>query len=87
MNLTVPEKWWEWVYTTFANQYSANLDEIKYELKSFRSFWDFFTRELKPDAWTISEPDNLSSVISPCDGKIFSYGEVKEGTMLVVKGR
>ena len=87
MNQTVPLSWRSWLYTTFANQYGANLDEIKDEITSFRSFRDFFTRELKPGARTIEDPENHTSIISPCDGKIFSFGDIHNATMLVVKNR
>lgn len=76
MNQTIPTNWRSWVYTTFANQYSANLDEVKEEITSFWCFKDFFTRELKEGAWVIEDANNPNTIVSPCDGKIFSYGDI-----------
>ena len=58
---------------------------MKEEITSFWCFKDFFTRELKEGAWVIEDANNPNSIVSPCDGKIFSYGDISDATMLVVK--
>ena len=45
------------LYKAFGSVYGVNYDEILVEdLNSFRTFNQFFTRELKPDARAIDEP-------------------------------
>jgi phosphatidylserine decarboxylase len=39
----VPLGWRKWIYTTFANQYGANLEEVKEDITTFKSFREFFT--------------------------------------------
>jgi len=57
-------------------------------LNSFRTFNQFFTRELVENARPISDPQNINTVCSPCDGKILSWGEVDSthGTIECIKG-
>jgi len=41
---------------------------------------------LKEGARKIDEADNPQSIVSPCDGKIFSFGDIEKATMMAVKG-
>ena len=60
-----------------------DFSEIECEsLEDFKTFRDFFTRGLKPGSREISEPDNLSSLCSPVDGTVFTFGSVD----FIVKG-
>lgn len=75
------------IYGKFASMYGVKLDEMKIEdLSAYKTFKDFFTRELKEGVRTISEKDNPSAVTSPCDGTVYSMGTVENSTMLAVKG-
>ena len=50
---------------------SNNIDMDEYAQRSYRSFNDFFTRSIKPEARPIDrDPDTL---ISPCDGYMSAY--------------
>lgn len=50
---------------------SNNIDMNEYAQRSYRSFNDFFTRSIKPEARPIDrDPDTL---ISPCDGYMSAY--------------
>jgi phosphatidylserine decarboxylase len=67
----------------FVRHYKINVSEIKRPLDSFRSFNDFFMRELKANARPIdSTPSNL---ISPCDSRLFVFDLDKQHD-LPVKG-
>jgi phosphatidylserine decarboxylase len=59
------------------------------DLKQFESFNKFFTRELKDGVRAISEPCDITSMCSPCDGKVLTCGEIStcDATIDCVKGR
>jgi len=69
----------------YSMYYSINLDEIKTpSLQSFKTFNDFFTRQLKPSARPVdNEPD---SIVSPVDGKVAEFGPIKNGLLVQSKG-
>jgi len=59
------------------------------DLKTYRTFNDFFTRELKDGARPVHDISNSHSLVSPCDGKVLSYGKVGESeeyTIDCIKG-
>lgn len=63
---------------------------MKYEdLRFYESFNRFFTRQLKEGARIISEEEDLTSMCSPCDGRVLSVGEISthDATIDCVKGR
>jgi phosphatidylserine decarboxylase len=63
---------------------------MKYsDLRFYETFIRFFTRELKEGARTITAPNNATSICSPCDGRVLSFGEVctADATIDCVKGR
>ena len=67
----------------FIKHYKINTSEIKRPINSFRSFNDFFTRELKDNARPIDpEPTHL---ISPCDSRLLVFDLAKQHE-LPVKG-
>lgn len=77
----------------FVDRYNVNMNEaLRPELTNYRSFHDFFTRELKPGARPIATGDN--TVVSPADGVISQMGRVRadgfldnsDGTPIVAKG-
>lgn len=60
------------------------IDMSDYEQRKFRSFNDFFTRRLRPDARVVDEiPSHL---IAPCDSKLSAYS-IGEGSRFFIKGR
>lgn len=70
----------------FAALSGAELREVKLPLREFRSFNDFFCRELREGARAIaSVPDGL---VSPADAKVLALGAVSNGNSRVeqVKG-
>jgi len=89
-NYELPESMRPAVYKGFGKFYGVNFDEIKVDdLRKFRSFNQFFTRQLKHGARAVDEPQNLKNLCSPCDGTILSFGDVhsKYHTFDCIKGR
>ena len=56
---------------------------VKQQADQFRSFEDFFTRELKPSARTI--PDDSDLIVSPVDGAIAACGVYSNHTLIQYK--
>ena len=59
------------------------IDMSEYKQVKYRSFNDFFTREIRPECRPVdSEPNSL---ISPCDGKLTAFN-IDENSVFRVKG-
>jgi phosphatidylserine decarboxylase len=69
----------------FINHFNVDMSEAKYSApEQFKTFNDFFTRELKPDArQIIIGEDNLAL---PVDGSVSQMGAIKEGRIFQAKG-
>jgi phosphatidylserine decarboxylase len=67
----------------FIKHYKINTSEIKRPLSSFRSFNDFFVRELKENARPIDT--NPNHLISPADSRLFVF-DLSKQPELPVKG-
>lgn len=59
------------------------------DLKFYETFNKFFTRELKEGVRKIIRPRDLTTITSPCDGRVLSCGEIStiDSTIDCVKGR
>jgi phosphatidylserine decarboxylase len=69
----------------FAKTYQINLEEAEKKIHDYPTLNTFFTRRLKEGVRSIDpRPD---TVISPVDALITGMGEIKEGTILNVKGQ
>lgn len=67
-------------------QYGVNMDEALIgDIKQFKSFNDFFTRELKPDARPISSV--VDAIVSPADGVVSQAGNITQGDIIQAKGK
>lgn len=64
--------------------YAVKLDEAKKAIGQFKTFNDFFTRELKPEVRPID--DQPDSIVSPVDGTIAEFGEIKNDLLVQTKG-
>jgi len=72
--------------TKFAKKYGINMQEAKEEdLSKYKSFNDFFTRELKDGARPIA--DGEGTLVSPADGAVSQLGKIKLGSVFQAKGR
>ncbi|MEE9325761.1 MAG: archaetidylserine decarboxylase [Cocleimonas sp.] len=67
----------------FSNAFKVNLDEaVNPDPKSYKSFNQFFTRELKPGLRPLAD----NALVSPVDGTVSQYGKVTNGLLLQAKG-
>ncbi|KAL6768769.1 PSD1 [Auxenochlorella protothecoides x Auxenochlorella symbiontica] len=64
-----------------------NLSEIRDPIDSFRTFNQFFFRELKPGARPIASPTEDSVIVSCADCRLIVYESVDEATRFWIKGR
>uniref|UniRef100_A0A0E0N7V7 Phosphatidylserine decarboxylase proenzyme 2 n=3 Tax=Oryza TaxID=4527 RepID=A0A0E0N7V7_ORYRU len=64
-----------------------NLDEVKDPLESFKTFNEFFVRQLKPGARPIAcyEQDTIATCAA--DSRLMTFSSVDESTRLWIKGR
>lgn len=65
----------------FIDEYSIDMSEALLPTSSFQSFNEFFYRKLKPEVRPIGE-----GVVSPADGKILAFENVKDLRSFFVKG-
>jgi len=68
----------------FSRIYCVDLTEATQQVSEFRTFNEFFTRKLLPDARPL-DPD-LDAVLSPVDGFIGEYGRINDGLLIQAKG-
>src|SRR3990167_8349676 len=69
----------------FIDRYRVNMSEAKIsDCTQFKTFNDFFTRELKIGARTISQ--DVDAFISPVDGCISELGLIQKDQLLQAKG-
>lgn len=62
---------------------SNNIDMSEYTQRSYKSYNDFFTREIKPDKRPV---DNASNVlVSPSDGRVSAY-KINSDSVFEIKG-
>ncbi len=67
----------------FSNAFKVNLDEaVNPDPKSYKSFNQFFTRELKPGLRPLAD----SALVSPVDGTVSQYGKISDGLLMQAKG-
>lgn len=70
----------------FIRRYGVNMNEAtRQQPEDFRSFNDFFTRELREDARPVSSESG--AVVSPADGVISAIGDIRQGRLIQAKGR
>lgn len=68
----------------FVRIFDVNLKEAKQQVSEFRTFNEFFTRQLLPDARPL-DPD-LNSILSPVDGYVGEFGGISNGLLIQAKG-
>jgi len=68
----------------FVSKYKVNLNEALLEdIDEYKHFNDFFTRALKDGSRPISD----SKIVSPVDGLVSQYGDIKESLIVQAKGK
>ena len=88
-SIPLPPHFRVFLYKAFGSVYEVNFDEVKVkDLNTFRTWNQFFTRELEDDARVVDSPADDKTLASPCDGKILRIGEVNtiETSIDCIKG-
>ncbi|MGL5430470.1 MAG: archaetidylserine decarboxylase [Vibrio sp.] len=69
----------------FIKQYNVNMDEALHSDPShFKTFNDFFVRELKAGARPIAQDDKI--ITHPADACVSQFGAIEEGQLIQAKG-
>ncbi|MBK04851.1 MAG: phosphatidylserine decarboxylase [Deltaproteobacteria bacterium] len=68
----------------YVKAFDVEMSEARYPLSYYGTFVEFFTRPLKEGVRHIDEAP--SSVISPVDGRVYTYGHIDEETIVQAKG-
>jgi len=72
---------------SFINFHQLDMSEVLLPIEKFKSFNEFFYRQLKPDARPCSAPDNPRIIVSPADCRSVVFNRMDEATKIWVKGR
>lgn len=78
------------MFGLFSWMYGVKIEEAERDrFEMYDTFTDFFTRTLKPEAREITAKSDITSIASPCDGKVLTMGKVDTAysTIDCVKGR
>jgi len=66
--------------------YGVNMDEAKQsDINAYKSFNDFFTRDLKPSARQLTT--EVNAIACPADGAVSQAGDISEGEIFQAKGK
>jgi phosphatidylserine decarboxylase len=66
--------------------YKVDMSEaLETDPQAYRSFNDFFTRALRPDARPVAEAAN--AITCPADGTLSAAGDIEDGYLFQAKGR
>ncbi|KAJ9637786.1 phosphatidylserine decarboxylase [Coniosporium tulheliwenetii] len=71
----------------FINFHQLDMSEVLRDTKDFKSFNEFFYRELKPGARPVSAPDDPRIVTSPADCRTVVFNTMADAQTIWVKGR
>ena len=69
----------------FIRAYDVDMREAARPVEAYRSFNDFFTRELKPGARPLAHAQE--AVLSPADGAVSQIGRLENGQIFPAKGK
>jgi len=75
----------QFLVKNFAKYYNINLSELEQPISYYKSLNHFFTRKLRKSARVIDNKKNV--VVSPSDGQVSQFGDIKNGKLLQVKGK
>ncbi|PLB53391.1 hypothetical protein P170DRAFT_349459 [Aspergillus steynii IBT 23096] len=71
----------------FINFHQLDLSEVLLPLDQFKTFNEFFYRQLKPEARPCSAPNEPRIVVSPADCRSVVFDRMSDATGIWVKGR
>ncbi|KAL8761703.1 MAG: hypothetical protein Q9184_002207 [Pyrenodesmia sp. 2 TL-2023] len=72
---------------TFVDFHKLDMSEVLKPIDQFKSFNEFFYRELKPGARPCSAPGDPRIIVSPADSRTVVFNTMDEATKIWVKGR
>lgn len=73
--------------TGFINFHQLDMNEVKLPTEQFKTFNEFFYRELKPGARPCSAPDDPNVIVSPADCRSVVFNRLEDAQRIWVKGR
>ncbi|KJX98627.1 phosphatidylserine decarboxylase like protein [Zymoseptoria brevis] len=71
----------------FINFHQLDMNEVRLPLNQFKTFNQFFYRELKPGARPCSAPNDPHIVVSPADCRSVVFNRLEDAQRIWVKGR
>lgn len=71
----------------FINFHKLDMSEVLLPIESFKSFNEFFYRQLKDGARPCSAPDEPRIIVSPADCRSVVFNRIDDATRVWVKGR
>ncbi|GFF33781.1 phosphatidylserine decarboxylase proenzyme 3 [Aspergillus udagawae] len=71
----------------FINFHQLDMSEVLLPLEQFKTFNEFFYRQLKPGARPCSAPNEPRIIVSPADCRSVVFDRIDEATSIWVKGR
>lgn len=71
----------------FINFHQLDMSEVLLPTSQFKSFNEFFYRQLKPDARPCSAPDRPEIITSPADCRSVVFNRMEDAQRVWVKGR
>ena len=86
MKIYIPVSLRRHIYGAFAKSYGVKLHEMRRNIDEYRSFNEFFTRQIREECRPIEAPRDVRTLCSPCDGTVLSFGTVENAEMICVKG-
>jgi len=84
-DVALPRPVLERAMAAYRAAFGISMDDVVVPPGGFRTFNEFFTRRLRPDARPV-DPDS-AVVTSPADGRILAQGTVERGRLLQAKGQ
>jgi len=70
----------------FIELHNLKIDEMDRKPEEYKTFNQFFYRELKPSARPIADPDDPKVLVSPADCRMMCFPEVMDATKVWIKG-
>jgi phosphatidylserine decarboxylase len=78
--------WKNFLTNKIISHYGVNMDEaVTQDLSEFKSFNEFFTRELKPEIRPLTT--DIGAIASPADGVVSQSGPITQGDIFQAKGK
>ncbi|WP_343729386.1 archaetidylserine decarboxylase [Duganella sp.] len=72
-----------WLIRWFVGRYNVNMAEaLDPEIANYKTFNEFFTRALRPDARPLAD----ATYICPVDGRISQFGDIEDDQIFQAKG-